>query len=404
MDFDYGDINRLAFPDYTPFNLEGMFRFALAARYLYRYTREVPRPMVLVAGRSCPFGCTFCTHAHGAKYRARSIENVVRELAQMHEQYRFNVLVILDELFALRRERLRQFSEAIIQGRKTFGWDFDWFFQSHASANFDRETLALAKAAGCYCFQYGVESGSAAVLKSMKKRITPAQVLKGISVAKEAGVGFSGGLIFGDPAENASTLRESMEFLREHGSGLHLGLGGVQPYPGSQLFEQCLERRLIADKRLYYEQIDERRYNMTVLPTKPWIVWLGLLGFFGGLGFWLKSSKAVVSRRIANGPLDVTELSATCPHCNHRFTYPHATVREPKRAWSVATKQSKLMGWILRLRHRPWFIASLFVLIRVWSWRRNWFGLLLVFRPKPIPKNALMSGCPVCNQCLRLEW
>ena len=56
--------------------------------------------------------------------------------------------------------------------RKTQGLDFDWMFQTHASAGLGYDDLKLAKETECYNFCYGVESASPSVLKSMKKNKT----------------------------------------------------------------------------------------------------------------------------------------------------------------------------------------------------------------------------------------
>ena len=147
------DVNNYPFPDYEPFGIEQMlYEHALVARYQYRYTRSRPILMTLVAARGCPFSCTFCVHGKGRHYRPRTIANILAEIRFLHERYQFNVLIILDELFAVDKKRLIEFSKAVLEGREEYGWDFDWCFQTHASARLDKETLSLAKKAGCFFF------------------------------------------------------------------------------------------------------------------------------------------------------------------------------------------------------------------------------------------------------------
>jgi radical SAM superfamily enzyme YgiQ (UPF0313 family) len=175
-DFQYPDINSRAFPDYEPFGIHDLLdNYGLAARCLYRYTRPNPRPMTLVTARSCPFKCTFCVHHKGPKYRARSTENVIREIGEMYDRYRFNILAIVDELFAAKKEELRGFCTALIEGQRVHEWDFDWIFQTHASASLEKEDLKMAKDSGCYFIGYGLESASPRVLSSMKKNTRPLQ-------------------------------------------------------------------------------------------------------------------------------------------------------------------------------------------------------------------------------------
>jgi anaerobic magnesium-protoporphyrin IX monomethyl ester cyclase len=153
--FQYVALDERAFPDYEPFEIKTMLdEYSMATRYVYRNTRPYPRPLTIVSARGCPFSCTFCVHDREGKYRARSIDNIMDEIKLLHDKYHFNNLIILDELFVAKKERLREFSMAILNGREKYGWDFDWIFQTHANSSLDRDVLALAKKAGCYCFTY----------------------------------------------------------------------------------------------------------------------------------------------------------------------------------------------------------------------------------------------------------
>ncbi|MBP7652142.1 cobalamin-dependent protein, partial [Candidatus Dependentiae bacterium] len=149
--YDYIDINALPYPDYEPFNISEMIEnYSLNAFYLHRYPRKTPRIMTIVTARSCPFSCTFCVHMHGSKYRARSIENIMSEIKYMYDKYQFNILVMMDELFAVNKNRLNLFCTELIAQKEKFGWDFNWYFQTHSSAALTEKELNLAKQSGCY--------------------------------------------------------------------------------------------------------------------------------------------------------------------------------------------------------------------------------------------------------------
>src|SRR3990167_5861644 len=175
------------------------------------YCMEVPGYDWFFANGVLVHNCSFCIDHHRS-YRARSIENIMDEIKVSYERYKFNILILLDELFAVSRGRLNEFSQAILKGKKQYGWDFDWCFQTHASAKFDLASLQLAKRAGCYMFSYGLESASPTVLKSMDKRIKIEQVKEAIEMAESAGIAFSANLIFGDVAETQDTIAESLAF------------------------------------------------------------------------------------------------------------------------------------------------------------------------------------------------
>lgn len=322
---DEVDVDSHPFPDYEPFGMSSMLgNHSLVARYNFRYTRPHPVPMTLVAARGCPFNCSFCVHRDDKRYRFRSIQNIMEEIAVMHERYHFNILIILDELFAVHKGRLQQFATAVLEGREKYGWDFDWTFQTHASANLDHATLQLAKQAGCFFFSYGIESASPTVLVSMNKKTEPRQIETAIELSRQVRMGFGGNFIFGDPAETLETAKESLEFYKRHCLNIHVNVGTVHPYPGSELFDYCLERGIIPDKLAYYDNIDQVSYNMTSLPHDEFNRLMSLIGQT------LNQCPVPVARTVAsrpdpnassgelsqNGEKRPWELWSVCPHCN----------------------------------------------------------------------------------------
>jgi len=328
--YKYKPIDSLPFPDYEPFNIQEMIdEYSMATRLLYRYSRPEARPFNIVASRSCPFTCTFCVHdRRGIPYRARSIENIIEEIKTGYDKYRFNIIILLDELFAVNKNRLIDFSNAVLEGREKYGWDFDWIFQTHANARFDLESLKLAKRAGCYMFSYGLESASPEVLKSMNKKMDISQVDDVIKMAEEVGVGFSANLIFGDIAETPSTIAESLAFWLKHGRTSDVFPGEVKPYPGSKLFNVCVERGMFKDKRDYYEHINSFRVNMTSMPDDVYNRLINLALYMETN--WLFVKKALNPRyeiEKTNGLYrnyvggEYYKLVSECPYCGEEVKY-----------------------------------------------------------------------------------
>ncbi len=174
---------------------------------------------------------------------------------------------------------MAEFCEAVLKGKERYGWDFDWTFQTHASAKFDTETLALAKKAGCYMFSYGIESASPTVLKSMKKKTEPDQIVKAIELAKEAGIGFSGNLIFGDPSETSDTFVESLTFWMQKCKTAFVFLSNLMPYPGSAVFSVAKKKGFYKDRTEYYEHIDEVVPNLTTIREREYQGFVNMLQF-----------------------------------------------------------------------------------------------------------------------------
>ena len=317
--FHYQNVNKLPFPDWESFGVKNMVdNYSYATRVLYRYSRTHPRPFIIVTARGCPFHCTFCKK-HTEGYRPRSIENIMSEIALNYEKYKFNILIIQDELFAVNKERMRDFCQQLIANKKTFHWDFDWLMQTHANSKLDLETLKLAKESGLFVFSYGLESASPIVLKSMKKHIKPAQIVEAIELANKTGVGFAGNLLFGDPAETEETIQETMKFYFQYGLDLAtLFLTFVSPYPGSELFDYCIEKGIIKDKLDYYEHIDENIWNMTQMPDAHFSEWAKFIIGFEQSYMMFKTANAHQCKKLASL---LYEIHANCPFCGEECTY-----------------------------------------------------------------------------------
>lgn len=422
QDFNYGDINLRKIPDYEPFGIDEMLDiFSIAARPLYRYTQQNPRPMSIVTARSCPFNCTFCVHQQGLPYRARTVDNIMQEIAVLYERYHFNILIILDELFAVNKQRLKEFCLSLLEARRTKKWDFDWLFQTHPSASLDVETLTLAKKAGCYFFSYGLESASPRVLKSMNKRSSVSKITEAIPIANEVGVGFGGNFIFGDVAETEETICETLDFFKRYCQDIHITLGSIQPYPGSQIFQHCLQCGIIRDKLEFYETIDEDVWNMTSMSDGVWFPWICLLIFFALSSPWVKTTDVEWYEdelQTAEHPMVVysqkliCKIRVRCPYCGN-ITYYREIAKNFKGGQGkdipcVGSKSFLLKIKSLFPRKRIRIVLRLFLKSPLWYFlhfrhRRMFKALKETMADKAGEGRFFVTGCPHCNKMIKVR-
>lgn len=322
----YGDIDKRAFPDYSLFDMEDMLEHGgLHNQNLFRFTRAKPRVMSIITALGCPFKCTFCVHETVHRYKERSIPRIMEEIKELYDRYKFNVLIMLDELFAIYKDRFHAICEELIIQRERHGWDFDWMFQTHASANLTLEDLKMLKRAGCYYFSYGIESASIDVLISMKKKSKPEQISNAIELSRKAEIGFGGNFIFGDIVENFQTAKESMSFFNDNCKDMHTNLGVIHPYPGSKLFNDwTIENNFNdADRLSFYRNIDREFVNLTKLPDNHWALISRKIFTLTAFN-WEKASTAISCEEEEEGPdtlwaeksaAKVYKIHVICPHC-----------------------------------------------------------------------------------------
>ncbi|KKK99348.1 hypothetical protein LCGC14_2633640, partial [marine sediment metagenome] len=192
-------------------------------------------------------------------------------------------------------------------------WDFDWMFQTHASAKFDLESLQLAKKAGCFFFSYGLESASETILKSMNKKIQLSQVIEAMEMAKQAKLGFGANLIFGDPAETQETWAETLSFWFKHCQDNFVFLSQLMPYPGAQVFDGRF-----ASKKDYYENIDKHATNLTQIPDDRFKELMKLTMHMEQEWLFVKSATGVEAVLDGDG---YHTIKAACPHCGKESVY-----------------------------------------------------------------------------------
>lgn len=418
--FEYIALDKRAFPDYEPFGIKTMLDdFSMATRYVYRYTRPNPRPMTIVSARGCPFLCSFCVDKKYSKdraYRTRSIENIMQEIKELYDQYHFNILIILDELFVAKKARLREFCIALIEAREKFGWDFDWVFQTHANSSLDREAFELAKKAGCYCFTYGVESASPRVLASMNKKSKPSQIVEALNIADTVGIGFYAAFIFGDIAETTETIQESMIFFTKYCLDTHIYSAAISPYPGSRLFDNCQRTGLINDKMDYYEHIDEQIFNMTKIPNRVWFPWSYLVIYLWRFFQFAKSANATyceVDIESKNDPISryykktIYKIRANCPHCT-KENYYRELLRSKEEAfvdsknWSIGAFLKRVAGLNNNKYNIPRLIGkgAFFLLI---SFRHPLFKTLKPLMGETEYITSFTTGCQHCNKRINVN-
>lgn len=249
------DLDSLPLPDFQGLDFEEQLNNMSANSSPYGLY-DFPRTYPIMSSRGCPFHCTFCYHCLGIKYRTRSIPNVISELKIAIKKYKINIVSIYDDLFSLDKKRLYDFCDKIKKIIKNLPWECKWTCQLSV-INVDKEMLSVLKDSGCYAVSFGFESYSQKVLNSMKKPITPQQIDNAIKLTLEAGLVIQGNFIFGDKAETKETAKTTLDYWKNECSGqIHIGF--VQPYPGSELYDLCIKKRIITDKlefiknKMYY--------------------------------------------------------------------------------------------------------------------------------------------------------
>lgn len=232
------DLDSIPFPDWEVMNLPKYFGSKASHGY-----RKKKRFCPVITSRGCPIGCTFCT-AHcvwGKKYRKRSVENVLLELAALRNQYDIQEIMFEDDNLTLDKKRAKELFSHMR------GMNLVWDTPNGISPwTLDEEMLDLMKASGCYRVNMAVESASPEMLVQMHKPLNIPYTKKMIRYAQSINLDVGIFLVIGMPHETELQRQNSYDFCKEMGVYFpHISI--ATPYPGSDLYRQLYSEKHIVD-------------------------------------------------------------------------------------------------------------------------------------------------------------
>lgn len=172
----------------------------------------------LVAGRGCPFRCTFCCSnalkqaAGGLDHyiRKRSVDHVINELIWAKKKFNPTMIAFVDDVFILDVNWLKEFVPKYI---RKVGLPF--FCDAHPTG-VTPEIAKLLKKAGCSLLILGVQSASEKVRFEILKRPEANEQIKNTAeICRSEKLPFTIDHILNIPGETIMDLEEAVEFYNE---------------------------------------------------------------------------------------------------------------------------------------------------------------------------------------------
>jgi hopanoid biosynthesis associated radical SAM protein HpnJ len=209
-------------------------------------------------GRGCKSRCTFCLWPQtvgGHRYRTRSVENVVAEIAEAKRLFpQVKEFFFDDDTFTDDLPR----ADAIAEGLGKLG--VTW--SCNAKANVPRKTLEKLKANGLRLLLVGYESGNQQILHNIKKGMRVEVAERFTQDCHDLGIAIHGTFILGLPGETQETIKETIAWackINPHTIQVSL----AAPYPGTFLYNQAVENGWLDEKNA--ELVDEHGIQIAPL-------------------------------------------------------------------------------------------------------------------------------------------
>jgi radical SAM superfamily enzyme YgiQ (UPF0313 family) len=229
------DLDSVPYPNYSDFRLDD-----------YIGLPETPgRATCIISSRGCPHRCAFCSGARFWKHRwrARSANNVLGEIQWLHDVHEVRKFAIFDDNFTVQNDRVIEICKGILDR----GLDIKWTASSHVS-HIRKEMLDWMKKAGCFRIDFGIESGSARILKNVKKGQTPEHIRQAFRLVHNAGIKPKAYLMVGNPGEDEQTIDETILLMREI-KPYYCDTGGILwILPDTEIYETAKQQGVIDDE------------------------------------------------------------------------------------------------------------------------------------------------------------
>jgi anaerobic magnesium-protoporphyrin IX monomethyl ester cyclase len=167
----------------------------------------------------CPFKCSFCAVVpiYNARWKARSAENVYRDITYLKEKFGGNAIEFHDNNFFVSEKRTVDFANLVVNDNIT------WWGEGRIDTidKYSDESLALMRKSGCKMIFFGAETGNDEVLKKMDKGGTQsaAQIRAFAARMKKFDIIPEYSFVLGTPAETPELVMKQIDqdiaFIRE---------------------------------------------------------------------------------------------------------------------------------------------------------------------------------------------
>lgn len=220
-----------------------LFKWELEPKEILENLNLIPT----LTSRGCPHRCTFCINAIlKNNWRSRTVEQVLKDLSIINSKpyFKDKPLRFWDENFFVDINRAKAIINGMIERSLSRPWETTVRANYISTTMVDDDFMAKLKQSGCYLLSFGAESGSQIVLNKIKKDITPEQILSAAKQCLKHGIIPQFSFLVGLPGELKKDMKLTIELIdkliRLSDKAQILGPQAFRPYPGSELYLECV--------------------------------------------------------------------------------------------------------------------------------------------------------------------
>jgi radical SAM superfamily enzyme YgiQ (UPF0313 family) len=227
----------------------------------YFYGANLNPLVVILAGRGCPYRCTYCVlpqTMNGHVYRKREPQDVVNELEFIKENFKeLGEVFFEDDTFTADKENVKAICEEILKRNLKITWS------CNARADVPLDLLLLMKQAGCREMCVGFESASADVLNGIRKGLKQSGAIPFMLNAKKAKIFVHGCFMVGNLGDTKETLEDTLKYAKELSPNT-AQFYPIMAYPGTVAYKEAIESGALSSKD-YSQWLDKDGHHRTTI-------------------------------------------------------------------------------------------------------------------------------------------
>jgi len=233
-----------------------------------------------LTSRGCPHRCTFCINAIlKNRWRPRTVEQVLEDLRiiKSKEYFKGKQLRFWDENFFVDIKRAKAIIDGMIERDLVILWETTVRVDYFRPGMIDEEFLARLKKSGCYLLSFGAESGSPMMLAKIKKDVTPEQIVNSAKLCLKYDIIPQYSFMIGLPGETRKDMMMTLKLIDDliaigDDRVQILGPQAFRPYPGSDLYLECLAAGWQAPATLEdWSHLVENELSYLTVRNFPWV-------------------------------------------------------------------------------------------------------------------------------------
>ncbi len=212
----------------------------------------------ICTSRGCSQECTFCSQQKfwHKTWRARSPEDLLREMKLLREKYNVDVVLFTDDYPTPDRERWEKLLDLLIQ--EDLGMKILMETRAEDIVR-DRDILDKYKKAGIIHIYVGTEATDQKSLDYIKKDISIEESRLALDLLREVGIITETSMILGFPDETWDSIEQTLRLVLDYNPDFAHFLA-IAPWPYSDIYDDLKE---------YIEVTDYRKYNLIDPIIKP---------------------------------------------------------------------------------------------------------------------------------------